>query len=105
MFTVGTAYDWSPLKNVALLAVPDPSLAVATVPEVIFEALMAVRATPLPDTLVKVPVVAVKVPLTLKLPVEPDNPFIKLVPSQYTRHVAPLGIFTPVPEAPMTRMA
>jgi hypothetical protein len=61
--------------------------ALTKVPEVTFEALIAVRATPLPDTDVKVPVaaltvVAVKVPLTVKLPAIPDNPLTKLVPSQ-----------------------
>jgi hypothetical protein len=72
--------------------VPEPSLAVATVPDVIFEALIAVKATPFPETVVKAPVVplnvvafavvAVTVPLTLKLPAEPDRPLTKFVPSQ-----------------------
>jgi hypothetical protein len=51
-----TAYVWSPRRNVDELAVPVPRRAVATVPDEMFEALIAVKATPFPDT--EVPVIA-----------------------------------------------
>ena len=59
---LGTAQVWSPRKNVVLLAVPEARRAVATVPELILEALIAVKAEPLPDIEVKVPALAVKLP-------------------------------------------
>jgi hypothetical protein len=51
----------------ALLAVLPVVRALSKVPEVTLEALIAVRATPLPETLVNEPVVAVNTPVPLKL--------------------------------------
>lgn len=95
------------LKTIVLEPLDDAAvvLALEIVPLEILEALIAVNAIPLPETDEKVPVVAVTVPLTVKFPDVPDRPLTKLVPSQYTRHVAPLGITTPVPETPITRIA
>ena len=45
---VTVAYVESPLRNVEELAVPDPSLAVGTVPDAMFDAFRAVNPDPLP---------------------------------------------------------
>ena len=54
----------SPLKNTLLLAVPDPSLAVGTVPDPKLDALSAVKLAPLPEKFV-----AVTSPVILIVPV------------------------------------
>jgi len=83
----------------ALFASEAVVLALAIVPELIFEALIAVKATPLPDTLVNDPVVPLKVValdvvavmvLAVKSPLESRNTIV-LAPLADAAVVLPLA--------------
>jgi hypothetical protein len=60
---VTVAQVWSPRKYVVLLAVPVARRAVATVPELIFEALISVNVAPFPEIVVPVITLPAKEPL------------------------------------------
>ena len=66
----------SPLKNVEELAVPDPNLAVGTVPDDIFDAFRAVNPDPLP---VAIPVKNTSPSLLKVIPLPTTIPFLAVI--------------------------
>ena len=73
----------SPLKNVDELAVPDPSLAVGTVPDAMFDAFNEVKLAPLP---VKLDAVTIPIESTFPLddiviPIPVGAPILKSPPT------------------------
>ena len=66
----------SPLKNVDELAVPDPSLAVGTVPDDILDAFKAVNPDPLP---VAIPVKNTSPSLLKVIPLPTTIPFLAVI--------------------------
>ena len=97
--------DESPLRNVDELAVPDPSLAVGTVPDPKFDAFRAVNPDPLPvPTPVKntspsglsvIPVPTFTFPLTVVIPVANISPsLLKVIPLPTT--IPFLAVINPV---------
>ena len=66
--------DESPLKNVDELAVPDPSLAVGTVPDDMFDAFKAVMFAPDPESAPE-KLVAVTIPVK-----NPSPSLLKVIP-------------------------
>jgi hypothetical protein len=74
--TATTAHDWSPLRNVEELAVPEAKRAVAIVPDVTLEPFNAVRPVPVPvGANTSVPITTPKLvlaPEAVVLPVPPE---------------------------------
>jgi hypothetical protein len=68
--------DESPLKNVDELAVPDPSLAVGTVPDAMFDAFRAVNPDPFP---VAIPVKNTSPSLLKVIPLPTTIPFLAVI--------------------------
>ena len=68
--------DESPLRNVEELAVPDPNLAVGTVPDPMFDAFRAVKPDPFP---VAIPVKNISQSLLKVIPLPTTIPFLAVI--------------------------